>query len=552
MAESSNVDTMVSGLKVSDILLPHPSLSNSMCLGPRSSESPAHLISCEANRIPFVKALRSDLLGRRLRAWPNPPEGWVSWYNRVSKIHYATWESIGIADALSLSLSPLEKNENILKTIGYFWSDALNCFIFGHGPMTPTLLDVAMITGLDIASPSPSAFKLPKVPFTLSSKKECTSWGAYLDRYMKTKGPVTEREHSFPKLLVGTLHILRAELPDLLTSHRCYTFFDALTLPIPHNLRFSSTTDGFEIWWSMWKTHVFRRALGPQLKQLDAAHEISADQINDTSSGAVEEVLMPSTAPGPSNSPRATDQSSDQQTAKPIVTTSASPPFLGEGCDPSSLLTFDPDSIEPAAPKIGDEPNLGAVVGPLQRLKVLLSSPVDTLVEDPETIRGILVDIQPRLPVALVAKLWPTVTLSVFKSRVQSARQRITLRRAQLPLRADIAEKCQRLNEKKAALDAKTAASTHSARLETLRKELEDLERRARETKQLIEDEESLIARSQEEAQGLTADLKTDLAEIRALSSQLVMGKDEDDEVEIAEVDRIRADALHALNAFLQ
>ncbi|KAK1664656.1 hypothetical protein QYE76_052815 [Lolium multiflorum] len=237
---------------------------------------------------------------------------------------------------------------------------------------------------------------------------------------------------------------------------------------------------------------------------------VSGLKINDTSSGAVEEVLMPSTAPGPSNSPRATDQSSDQQTAKPIVTTSASPPFLGEGCDPSSLLTFDPDSIEPAAPKIGDEPNLGAVVGPLQRLKVLLSSPVDTLVEDSETIRGILVDIQPRLP------------------------------------------KNAGLNEKKAALDAKTAASTHSARLETLRKELEDLERRARETKQLIEDEESLIARSQEEAQGLTADLKTDLAEIRALSSQLVMGKDEDDEVEIAEVDRIRADALHALNAFLQ
>ncbi|KAK1644109.1 hypothetical protein QYE76_061914 [Lolium multiflorum] len=156
MAESSNADIMVSGLKVSDILLPHPSLPNSMCLGPRSSESPAHLISCEANRIPFVNQ-HLDLTSWAdcLRAWPNPPEGWVSWYNRVSKTHYATWESIGIADALSLSLSPLEKNENILKTIGYFWSDALNCFIFGHGPMTPTLLDVAMITGLDIVQNGP-------------------------------------------------------------------------------------------------------------------------------------------------------------------------------------------------------------------------------------------------------------------------------------------------------------------------------------------------------------------------------------------------------------
>jgi hypothetical protein len=110
-----------------------------------------------------------------LRAWPNPPEYWVSWYSRVAKTYQSQWEATGIADALSLSLSPLEKHENLLKTIGYFWSDALNCFMFGHGPMTPTLLDVVMITGLDVTSPSPSAFKLPKVPYKLSSKTDCTN-----------------------------------------------------------------------------------------------------------------------------------------------------------------------------------------------------------------------------------------------------------------------------------------------------------------------------------------------------------------------------------------
>jgi hypothetical protein len=105
-------------------------------------------------------------------------------------------EIIGIIDALSLSLSPLEKNENLLKTISYFWSDALNCFLFGHGPMTPTLMDVMMITGLEIASPSPFAFKLPEVPFKLSSKIECTNWGAYLNQHVKTKGPVSKKEHT--------------------------------------------------------------------------------------------------------------------------------------------------------------------------------------------------------------------------------------------------------------------------------------------------------------------------------------------------------------------
>jgi hypothetical protein len=112
------------------------------------------------------------------------------------RVHQSTWEAIGIADALSLSQSPLDKNENLLKTIDYFWSDTLNCFLFGHSPMTPTLMDVVMITGLDIASPSPSAYNLSKVSFSLSSKSECTNCGAYLSQHVKTKRPVTEREHT--------------------------------------------------------------------------------------------------------------------------------------------------------------------------------------------------------------------------------------------------------------------------------------------------------------------------------------------------------------------
>ena len=34
----------------------------------------------------------------------------------------------------------------------YFWSDTLNAFLFGHGPASPTLDDVLMLTGLDIAT----------------------------------------------------------------------------------------------------------------------------------------------------------------------------------------------------------------------------------------------------------------------------------------------------------------------------------------------------------------------------------------------------------------
>jgi hypothetical protein len=62
--------------------------------------------------------------------------------------------------------------------------------------MTPTLMDVVMIIGLDIASPNPSAYSMPGVPFKLSSETKCTNWGAYLNQYIKTKGPITEKEHT--------------------------------------------------------------------------------------------------------------------------------------------------------------------------------------------------------------------------------------------------------------------------------------------------------------------------------------------------------------------
>ena len=97
---------------------------------------------------------------------------------------------------LAYHYHPLTKMRNLLKTIGYFWSDALNCFLFGHSPMTHTLLDVTMITGIDIESPNHAAHKMAEVPFKLSSKANCTNWGTYMNQHMKTKGLVTEKEHT--------------------------------------------------------------------------------------------------------------------------------------------------------------------------------------------------------------------------------------------------------------------------------------------------------------------------------------------------------------------
>jgi predicted nucleic acid-binding Zn-ribbon protein len=119
-------------------------------------------------------------------------------------------------------------------------------------------------------------------------------------------------------------------------------------------------------------------------------------------------------------------------------------------------------------------------------------------------------------------------------------------------LKANIAERCRSLNEKKAVLDAKVDTSAHTQRLLLLEKELEDLKARVRATEQRIQEEKDLIASSKWEAEALTAQLKMDLAELSALSKQVVTGVDEEDEAVIAEADRVRLEAIAAIGEFLQ
>jgi predicted nucleic acid-binding Zn-ribbon protein len=90
-------------------------------------------------------------------------------------------------------------------------------------------------------------------------------------------------------------------------------------------------------------------------------------------------------------------------------------------------------------------------------------------------------------------------------------------------LKAYIAERCRLLNDKKAALNAKTDTSASSQRVELLEKELEDLKERVRATERLIQDEKNLIASSKQKAENLTTQLKTELAELSALTKTRTM-----------------------------
>ena len=71
----------------------------------------------------------------------------------------------------------------------------------------------------------------------------------------------------------------RPYLPDGLTSSKCYSMFDHLHIPIPADLSFTPSSIDFSTWWGMWKTHIFRKALGPRLQQIDPEYVIPEEEV---------------------------------------------------------------------------------------------------------------------------------------------------------------------------------------------------------------------------------------------------------------------------------
>jgi hypothetical protein len=185
-------------------------------------------------------------------------------------------------------------------------------------------------------------------------------------------------------------------------------------------------------------------------------------------------------------------------------------------------------------------------------MKDLLSAPIDTLVQDSDEMKHLLEEVQPQLPKVLQIKLWPIGHLPFFQAKVEKARCRIEARCSHASLKADITEKCRLVNDKKAALDAKTDTSASSQRFDLLETELEDLKERVRATERLIQDEKNFMASSKQEAEDLATQLKIELAELSILSQQIVSGEDKDDEAAITEADRVRLEAIGAIDEFLQ
>jgi hypothetical protein len=136
-------------------LIPIEDKSSSYFLGLVGTSDPLEFIEVESQRIPFKAALsRPHEWQDAFKSWPLPAiAGWRNSYKRIlddDSGKTSNWDSLRIAQCLELSLAETPKNESLLIAACHFWSNGVNAFLFGHGPMSPTLADVYMMTGLDI------------------------------------------------------------------------------------------------------------------------------------------------------------------------------------------------------------------------------------------------------------------------------------------------------------------------------------------------------------------------------------------------------------------
>ena len=181
-----------------EILIPSTVASNTYFLGPMGDPDPSDFIHQETNQISF-KEYAVDLSSWNTKMpfinWPKIPKGCRNWFRRVSEKKGGDWELYDLNQCLTLSLSGMERNDSLLISASYFWSNALNAFVFGHGPMTITLADVYMLTDLRITGSMQPYEYLSAGSKKLAKISDCIGRASYILNHIRDESNVSEREY---------------------------------------------------------------------------------------------------------------------------------------------------------------------------------------------------------------------------------------------------------------------------------------------------------------------------------------------------------------------
>jgi len=89
------------------------------------------------------------------------------------------WAEQKLDKCIRLSIVDMQKYESMMIAAAYFWLDTTNSFMFGHGPATPTLANVYMLTCYDVSTADNALVYSRKPKYKVNTRNN-DSWTGYI------------------------------------------------------------------------------------------------------------------------------------------------------------------------------------------------------------------------------------------------------------------------------------------------------------------------------------------------------------------------------------
>nr|AAX94912.1 hypothetical protein LOC_Os11g19650 [Oryza sativa Japonica Group]ABA92940.1 hypothetical protein LOC_Os11g19650 [Oryza sativa Japonica Group] len=535
------------------VAIPNLSHANYYFLCPVGNPDPTEFVIGKTNRIPF-RLTNPDLGHWRntFKSWPSlkktsPEKSWITWFKRMSASKRVHWDEIRIGQAVDLTIANSAKDEPLMAAASYFWSNTINAFLFNQAPMTPTLIDIIMITGLDVTSSAN--------PMSLNTKKQYDfrtksigGWSGYVAAYMG-QGSVTPREHTTEfspprqsnsgrniEYALGLIPNGGGPSPPVIgyNAPRTSTLLQGL-IRKPADVGKKRKTR---------KTKPKKTKLADDLPALDPSIDQALDekQIEEDVDQAAAEPPPPSSSPvqriSSDCTPSAADSHNVEEEEQPAV---PNIPVLAD------LFSFDikdyldeeteTDTTSKALAPLSDD-----VKKTLEDISHRLEASLDNLVTNCGSISARFADIQALLSDELADALTPAVYLEQHRFKLEKAKQRL----------ATIQANRQLVHEEKAKLDLLSDGPI-KANIDRLESRKIELLAQLQECNAELDLEHKKLADLSQVVEGQKARLKSAIKNVADLTKSLkvIPGTDAQDAQAIEEVEQIRRKAILAIQSYL-
>ncbi|XP_028121096.1 uncharacterized protein LOC114318399 [Camellia sinensis] len=177
------IRALIAPLKFAATLLPSPSSVAKATLGPTFASyfpdelAPYYPLGNGENLLlnqAGLKWTNWNVSKNPLRGWRSPDSDWRSWARRIEGHDAEVWKHQGIGEAIRLSTKIYDVDKGLIAAAAAaaacFWLQSSNSLLFNFGMISPTILDVAHLTGLPIlGNPIHALLEPPKVTFTLNT-----------------------------------------------------------------------------------------------------------------------------------------------------------------------------------------------------------------------------------------------------------------------------------------------------------------------------------------------------------------------------------------------